>query len=137
MPRSDAMTASLGCARWASLPATDLDYDFRGGRTSCALEIAFRGAATCRSSSSSRCAATVCTPNFSRRTDPGLHHLGFLVDDIDAVVAHAEGLGYANVQGATFGSLTFCYLDTWNDFGLFVELVHDPDEMMQALMPWR
>ncbi len=49
----------------------------------------------------------------------------------------AQGLGFERVQGATFGALRFCYLDTWDAFGLYVELVEDPDAMMMALMPWR
>jgi hypothetical protein len=65
---------------------------------------------------------------------PGAHHLGFLVDDLNAVVA---GTSYDKVMGSQFGSLTFCYLDTWDDWGLYAELVEDPDGMMMGLMPWR
>ena len=41
------------------------------------------------------------------------------------------------LQGATFGALRFAYLDTFDQFGLYVELVEDPEAMMMALMPWR
>ena len=40
-------------------------------------------------------------------------------------------------MGGQFGSLRFCYLDTWDALGLYVELVEDPDAMMMSLMPWR
>ena len=74
---------------------------------------------------------------FLASNGPGAHHLGFLVDDIDAEVAAAGALGSERVQGATFGALRFCYLDTWAALGLYVELVEDPEAMMMALMPWR
>jgi len=41
------------------------------------------------------------------------------------------------LMGGQFGSLRFCYLDTWDALGVYAELVEDPDEMMMALMPWR
>jgi hypothetical protein len=40
-------------------------------------------------------------------------------------------------MGSQFGSLRFCYLDTWETLGVYVELVEDPDAMMMAIMPWR
>jgi hypothetical protein len=74
---------------------------------------------------------------FLASNGPGAHHLGFLVDDLDAEIAAARPLGFENVQGATFGALRFCYLDTFEPLGLYVELVEDPSAMMMALMPWR
>ena len=84
-----------------------------------------------------RCAGVGLHSEFLASNGPGAHHLGFLVDDIDAEVAAGAALGFERVQGATFGALRFCYLDTWDAFGLYVELVEDPDAMMMALMPWR
>jgi catechol 2,3-dioxygenase-like lactoylglutathione lyase family enzyme len=133
----EALTETLGCERWATLPAADLEYDFRGGRTTCALEIAFARSGNMQIELLQPVRGNGLHVEFLESNGPGLHHLGFLVDDIDAVVAHAASLGYARVQGATFGSLTFCYLDTWDDWGLYVELVEDPDGMMMGLMPWR
>ena len=49
-------------------------------------------------------------------------------------------IGLATSSGKVsnqFGSLRFCYLDTWDALGLYVELVEDPDAMMMAIMPWR
>ncbi len=36
-----SMRATLGCGEFVTLPATDIEYDFRGGRTTCAIEIGF------------------------------------------------------------------------------------------------
>ena len=52
----------------------------------------------------------------------------------DEVLFIHEGSGTLRSQ---FGSLRFCYLDTWDAMGVYTELVEDPDEMMMALMPWR
>jgi methylmalonyl-CoA/ethylmalonyl-CoA epimerase len=132
-----AMTASLGCTRWATLPATDLEYDFRGGHTRCALALAFARSGNMQIELIQPVRGNGLHVEFLDHNGPGLHHLGFLVDDLADIVEHAASLGYENVQGATFGSLTFCYLDTWDEFGLFTELVHDPDGIMAGLMPWR
>jgi methylmalonyl-CoA/ethylmalonyl-CoA epimerase len=40
-------------------------------------------------------------------------------------------------MGGQFGNLRFCYLDTFDQLGVYVELVEDPDAMLMALMPWR
>ena len=40
-------------------------------------------------------------------------------------------------MGSQFGSLRFCYLDTWDTLGLYVELVSDPDGLLMQMMPWR
>ena len=36
-----AMRASLGCGEFVDLPATDLDYELRGARVSCAIALGF------------------------------------------------------------------------------------------------
>ena len=37
-----------------------------------------------------------------------------------------EANGFPKLMGSQFGSLRFCYLDTWDALGLYVELVSDP-----------
>jgi hypothetical protein len=68
---------------------------------------------------------------------PGAHHLGFLVDDLDAVVALAGARGLPKVMGGQFGNLRFGYLDTFEALGLYLEVVEDPDAMMMSIMPWK
>ena len=70
---------------------------------------------------------------FLAANGPGAHHLGFLVDSVDAELAATD---FEKVMSGQFGSLRFCYLDTWDALGSYVELVEDPDEMMRQLMPW-
>jgi hypothetical protein len=133
----DAMRGGLGCSEFVTLPAADLEYDFRGGRTTCAIEIGFARSGNVQVELLRPVRGTGLHSEFLASNGPGAHHLGFLVDDLDAEVAAAAELGFENVQGATFGALRFCYLDTWEAFGLYVELVEDPTAMMMALMPWR
>jgi hypothetical protein len=40
-------------------------------------------------------------------------------------------------MGGQFGTLRFCYADTWDALGVYTELVEDPDGMMMSIVPWR
>ena len=131
------MRGSLGCGEFVNLPADDLDYDLRGKRVSCALALGFARSGNMQIELLQPVRGEGLHVEFLAANGPGLHHLGFLVDDLDAVVALGEASGFPNVMGSQFGSLRFCYLDTWDALGLYVELVHDPDAMMMAIMPWR
>jgi len=133
----DAMRATLGCGDFVNLPASDLEYELRGAQVSCALELGFARSGNTQIELLRPVRGAGLHVEFLASNGPGLHHLGFLVDDFDAVVALGEASGFANVMGSQFGSLRFCYLDTWEALGLYVELVHDPDAMMMAIMPWR
>jgi methylmalonyl-CoA/ethylmalonyl-CoA epimerase len=132
-----AMRSSLGCGEFVNLPASDLEYDFRGGRVSCALALGFARSGNMQIELLQPVRGEGLHVEFLASNGPGLHHLGFIVDDLDAVIALGEANGFENVMGSQFGSLRFCYLDTWDALGVYAELVEDPDEMMMALMPWR
>jgi len=132
-----AMQSTLGCGAFVTLPASDIEYDFRGGTTTCAMEIGFARSGNVQIELLHPVRGAGLHTEFLASNGPGAHHLGFLVDDIDAEVAAAQELGFARVQGATFGALRFCYLDTWAALGLYVELVEDPEAMMTSLMPWK
>ena len=131
------MRATLGCSEFVNLPASDLDYELRGARVSCAIELGFARSGNMQIELLHPVRGKGLHVEFLASNGPGLHHLGFLVDDIGAVIALGESHGFPRVMGAKFGSLTFCYLDTWDALGLYVELVEDPDAMMMSLMPWR
>ena len=115
-----------GAASSSRCPPSDLEYDFRGGRTTCALEIGFARSGNVQIELLRPVRGIGLHSEFLASNGPGAHHLGFLVDDIDAEVDGRGALGFRTVQGATFGALRFCYLDTLAAFGLYVELVEDP-----------
>jgi methylmalonyl-CoA/ethylmalonyl-CoA epimerase len=132
-----AMRTSLGCRDFAELPATDLEYELRGERVSAALAIGFARSGNMQIELIQPVRGAGLHVEFLASNGPGLHHLGFLVDDLDDVVALAASCGAARLMGATFGSLRFCYVDTFDSLGVYAELVEDPDGMMMSLMPWR
>jgi len=129
-----AMRSAMGCGEFVNLPASDLEYDLRGRRVTCAIELGFARSGNMQIELLRPVRGEGLHVEFLASNGPGAHHLGFLVDDLEAVVARSD---YPRVMGATFGSLTFCYLDTWDALGLYVELVEDPDSLMMSLMPWR
>jgi len=131
-----AMRTTLGCGEFVELPAADLEYELRGARVSCALALAFARSGNVQIELLQPVRGEGMHVEFLAANGPGAHHLGFLVDDLDAVVALAAARGFPNVMGGQFGTLRFCYLDTWDALGLYVELVEDPDAMMMSIMPW-
>lgn len=132
-----AMRAALGCSAFATLPAMNLPYRYRGRDVECALELAFARSGRVQVELLQPVSGDGIHVEFLARNGPGAHHLGFLVDDLGAELAHARDRGFADVMSGGFGALRFAYLDTWDAFGAYVELVEDPEAMMAGLMPWR
>jgi len=133
----DAMQAALGCGEFVTLPASDLDYELRGERVSCALALGFARSGNMQIELIQPVRGAGLHVEFLASNGPGAHHLGFIVDDLDSVVAIGAESGFPKVMGGQFGNLRFCYLDTWDVLGLYLELVEDPDEMLKTIMPWR
>ena len=132
-----AMRETLGCGAFVDLPADDLEYDLRGERVSCALALGFARSGNMQIELLQPVRGAGLHVEFLASNGPGVHHLGFLVDDLDEVVAFGVAHGFPNVMGGQFGRLRFCYLDTFDRLGVYVELVEDPDAMLMAIMPWR
>lgn len=132
-----ALQDALGCGPFVDLPATDLEYELRGARVSCALALGFARSGNVQIEVIEPVRGDGLHAEFLASNGPGAHHLGFLVDDLDAVVALADGRGFPKVMGGQFGSLRFGYLDTFEALGLYLEVVEDPDAMMMSIMPWK
>src|ERR1700722_18958922 len=105
-----ALRETLGCSAFVDLPANDLEYDLRGERVSCAMALGFARSGNMQIELLQPVSGQGLHVEFLASNGPGAHHLGFLVDDIDAVVAFGEAEGFPRVMGSKFGSLTFCYL---------------------------
>ncbi len=132
-----SMRESLGCSEFVELPAADLNYDLRGESVTAALAIGFARSGNSQVELIQPVRGASLHAEFLASNGPGLHHAGYLVDDIDEIVALAQQCGCARLMGSTFGSLRFCYIDTYDEVGLYAELVEDPDGMMASIMPWR
>jgi hypothetical protein len=124
----------FGCSQFVSLPATSLPYWYRGRDVNCALALGFARSGNVQIELLQPVSGEGVHIEFLERNGPGAHHLGFMVPSIDAELAATD---FEVLQSGQFGSLRFAYLDTWDVFGVYVELVEDPDEMMRQLMPWR
>ena len=131
-----ALGPALGCDRFAVLPATDLEYTYRGRTVTCALALAFGCSGGLQLELLDPQRGEGLHVDFLAEHGPGLHHLGFLVDDFDAVTASARRLGFPEAMGGTFGSLRFGYLDTLSALGVYLEVVEDPDGLLAQIMPW-
>jgi catechol 2,3-dioxygenase-like lactoylglutathione lyase family enzyme len=68
---------------------------------------------------------------FLETNGEGLHHLGFLTDDLDAEVARYESRGFRVIQSydSPEGGVRFAFLDTNKVGGLVFELVWLPESM--------
>lgn len=132
-----ALGPALGCDRFAVLPATDLEYSLRGRTVSCALALAFGRSGGLQLELLCPERGEGLHVEFLAEHGPGLHHLGFLVDDIDGVTEVADRLGFPDVMGGTFGPVRFRYLDTRSALGVYLEVVEDPDGLLAQIMPWR
>ncbi len=67
---------------------------------------------------------------------PGAHHHGYFVDDYDAQLNAAIDDGCRPVMSGATGNSRFCYLDTVDEIGVYLELIHDPERLMFKMMPW-
>lgn len=123
----------LGCSAFVCLPATSLPYWYRGREVECALALGFARSGNVQIELLQPVSGEGVHVEFLERNGPGAHHLGFMVERVDDEIAATE---FELLQSGQFGSLRFAYLDTWDALGAYVELVEDPDGMMQQLMPW-
>lgn len=65
----------------------------------------------------------------------GFHHVGFVVDDIDAAIAQMEAKGYSIVQSGrgfgTQGDGHYVYFETDAAIGYLVEAIQMPESMRE------
>jgi hypothetical protein len=132
-----SMRGALGCADFVDLPASDLEYDLRGERVSAALALGFARSGNLQIELIQPVRGQSLHAEFLASNGPGAHHFGYIVDDLDEVLALATHCRSPFLMGGQFGSLRFCYIDTWDALGVYTELVEDPDATMMSIMPWR
>lgn len=132
-----AMQSGLGCGAFVDLPPTDIDYDLRGEPIQAALAIGFARSGDVQIELIQPVRGPGLHAEFLAARGTGVHHLGYLVDDLDAATGLGDRLGFPRLMGGQFGRLRFAYIDTYEAMGVYTELVEDPDGMMASLMPWR
>jgi methylmalonyl-CoA/ethylmalonyl-CoA epimerase len=72
---------------------------------------------------------------FLERNGEGVHHLGFVVDDLDKELARFQKKGFSVIQSysSPHGGVRFAFLDTEKVGGLTFELVWLPEEMRRGV----
>jgi catechol 2,3-dioxygenase-like lactoylglutathione lyase family enzyme len=63
---------------------------------------------------------------FLDKKGEGLHHLAFMVDDLDAEIADMEKRGFKVIQTGAFGTAKFAYFESEKPGGMFIELCQAP-----------
>ena len=128
---------ALGCDEFVEVPPSDLEYNLRGETVSAALALAFGRSGNVQIELIQPIRGQSLHSEFLASNGPGVHHRGFLVDDLDEAASGGDTLGFPTLMHGDFGRLRFCYLDTWNALGIYTELVEDPDGLLMSVMPWR
>lgn len=130
-----ALRQSFGCGRFFEFQTTTPWY-LRGREVQCDLSMAFGRSGNLQLELIQPLQGEGIHFDMIAARGPGLHHLGFFVDDIDGLCAAAADDGFPTVMWSGIGNARYCYLDTLDTLGLYLELIHDPDDSMTAMMPW-
>ena len=115
-PGSDATT--LGCGEFVNLPASDLEYDLRGERVSCALALGFARSGNMQIELIQPVRGVGLHVEFLESNGPARITSGSSSTTSTQWSRSARSSGFPKVMGGQFGSLRFCYLDTWDTLGL-------------------
>ncbi len=130
-----SMRRSFGCTKFLQFDTTT-PWQLRGREVRCDLSVAFGRSGNVQIELIQPLAGEGVHFELLAARGPGAHHLGFFVDDLDAEMEAATADGFAPVMSGGMGKSRYCYLDTLDTLGVYVELIHDPDDMMTKMMPW-
>lgn len=131
----ESMRRSFGCNQFFEFEMT-APWQLRGRTVQCDLAIAFGRSGNMQIELMQPLRGEGIHVELLEARGPGAHHLGFFVDDLDAEVEAAAADGFAPVMASGIADTRFCYLDTLQELGLYVELIEDPRDMMSKMMPW-
>ena len=73
---------------------------------------------------------------FLEQKGEGLHHLGFIVEDLDREMKRFETKGLGTVQTGRFQGGGFSYLDTQEQFGTILEIIERSKPRNIPLRVW-
>jgi len=130
-----AFTETIGCPKWTTFPAIGAPYRYRGRDIESSVALAFGRSGRVQIELIQPVDGEGVTHDFLEEYGPGAHHLAYLVDKVDDEVARASAGGIGCVMSGHIGTLYFAYLDTFDQLGLYTELVEDPDGLVAQLTP--
>jgi catechol 2,3-dioxygenase-like lactoylglutathione lyase family enzyme len=131
-----AMRTSLGCGEFTKF-VMDEPWTLRGKPASCALSLGFARSGNMQIELMQPLSGEGVQVEFLKEHGPGPHHLGVLVDDLDAALAAAADDGFESPMAGQFATVRLAFLDTVDVLGMYIELIEDPRGLLWATMPWR
>ena len=130
-----SMRRSFGCGNFFQFEL-NTPWDLRGRTVACDVAIAFGRSGNMQIELMQPLRGEGIHFEFLATRGPGAHHLGFYVEDLDAMAEATAADGFPPVMSSGIGSSRFCYLDTIDAIGLYLELIEDPDDTIMKMMPW-
>ncbi|MFX0077536.1 MAG: VOC family protein, partial [Candidatus Hermodarchaeota archaeon] len=113
---------NLGLPKFAFLENKPTKYNYRGKETIIQTTIGFSRFLSVQVELIQLISGDCIFKEFIDAGKEGLHHFGVFVDDVDAVVKEYLERGYSVVhEGITAGVQKVAYIDTYNDFGVYIE----------------
>jgi hypothetical protein len=113
---------NLDLPKFAFLENKPTKYNYRGKETIVQTTIGFSRSLNVQVELIQLISGECIFKEFIDAGKEGLHHFGIFVDDVDAIVKDYVGRGYSVVhEGITAGVQKVAYIDTYNDFGVYIE----------------
>ena len=113
---------NLGLPKFAFLENKPAKYNYRGKATVVQTTIGLSRSLNVQVELIQLISGNCIFKEFIDAGKEGLHHFGIFVDDVDAIVKEYVKRGYSIVhEGITAGVQKVAYIDTYNDFGVYIE----------------
>ena len=112
----------LGLPKFAYLENNPTKYNYRGRETTVQTMIGFSRSLNVQIELIQLINGECIFKEFIDSGREGLHHFGIFVDDVDAILKAYTEKGYSVVhEGITAGVQKVAYIDTYDDFGVYIE----------------
>jgi hypothetical protein len=116
------LEGNLGFPKFAFLENKPTKYNYRGKETTVQTTIGFSRSLNVQIELIQLISGECIFKEFIDAGKEGLHHFGVFVDDVDSTVKEYVERGYSVVhEGITAGVQKIAYIDTYNDFGVYIE----------------
>ena len=113
---------NLGLSKFAFLENKPTKYSYRGKETVVQTTIGFSRSLNVQVELIQLISGNCIFKEFIDAGKEGLHHFGIFVDDVEAIVKEYMKRGYPIVhEGITAGVRKVAYIDTYDDFGVYIE----------------
>jgi hypothetical protein len=120
--QAQILVENLGLPKFAFLENKPTKYYYRGKETVVQTTLGFSRALNVQVELIQLISGDCIFKEFIDAGKEGLHHFGVFVDDVDAIVKEYLERGYSVVhEGLTAGVQKVAYIDTYDDFGVYIE----------------